>query len=143
MKKLVFWAAGIGAALYFLSKYSFSKKATFYLRGIKPSGSFFTPQVTLTLGVANPTNSTVTIKSINGTASVNGKFLANFSAFGDQKIQANSDSELKITARPSALSIFNSLKELLNTPTGNNLVEFTGTANVEGVTYPINESINF
>jgi LEA14-like dessication related protein len=142
MKKTFLWIAGGAIALYFLSRYSFSKKATFYLKGIKPSGSILSPSVTIDLGVQNPTNNSVTIKSITGSVNLNGKFLSDFSAFGDQKILPNSDSVIKITAKPSAFGLFSSIKSLLNTPTGNTLVEFNGTANVEGVTYPINESIS-
>ena len=142
MKKSLLWIAAGAAALYFISRYSFSKKATFFFKGLQPAGTLFSPKLIIFIGVQNPTNSTVTVKSITGSVNVNGKFLSSFSYFGDQVISPNAESILQITARPSAIGIFNSIKQLLNTPTGNNLVELTGTANVEGVTYPLNESIN-
>jgi hypothetical protein len=71
---------------------------------------------------------------------VNDQFLANVSAFGDQVIQPNSETILKLQARPSATGIFSSVRELLSAPMGELTVNFTGSANLDGITYPINET---
>lgn len=92
------------------------------------------------MAVQNPTNQRILIKSIVGTLSVGGKFLANVSSFGDQVISANSESVLNITARPSALGVFNTLRQLITQPIPGTLIEFSGTANVDGVNVPVEQS---
>jgi hypothetical protein len=47
---------------------------------------------------------------------------------------------LRLSARPSALGLFNSIRELLNTPAGQLNASFTGTANVNGLVVPISET---
>jgi hypothetical protein len=71
---------------------------------------------------------------------VNGEYLANVSAFGDQVIQPNSESMLRLSARPSATGVFNSIRELLTTPVGQVNASFTGSANVDGLVVPISET---
>jgi hypothetical protein len=92
------------------------------------------------MAVQNPTNQTITIKSITGSVSVNDKYLANVSAFGDQKVIPNSESILRLTARPSATGVFQSIRELLTQPVGTISASFQGTANVDGIVVPISES---
>lgn len=141
MKKTsIFWILGGAAALYFLSKLTFSKKINFSLRGLKPSGSIFAPKVAVLIGVQNPTNQRATLKSLSGSISVNGKYLANLSSFGDQIIQPNAESLITLEAKPSVLGVFSSIKELLNTPSGQSEANFDGSANVDGINYPINET---
>lgn len=137
------WIAGGAAAIYFLSRISLGKKALFFLRGIRPSGSPLAPVINLDMGVQNPTNQEITIKSITGSIYVNDKYLANVSAFGDQKIGANQESILKLSARPSAIGVFQSIRELLTTPIGNISTKFVGSANVDGLVIPINETQTF
>jgi hypothetical protein len=138
--KRIFWIIGGAAALYFLSRYKFSQKANFLLRSVRVGGGLFSPIINIDLAVQNPTNSRVTFKSITGSLSVNNQFLANVSAFGDQVIQPNSETILKLQARPSATGIFSSVRELLSAPMGELTVNFTGSANLDGITYPINET---
>ncbi len=88
----------------------------------------------------NPTNQRIVVKSISGTVYVNDKYLANVSSFGDQVIAGNSESILKLTARPSGLGVFQSVRELLSTPIGQIQVRFSGSANVDGINVPIEES---
>lgn len=136
----ILWLVGGAAALYFLSRYSFGQKINFVLRSLRPGGTFLAPTINVDFAVQNPTNQNVTIKSVTGSVSVNGEYLANVSAFGDQVIAPNSESMLRLTARPSALGLFNSIRELLNTPAGQVNASFTGTANVEGLVVPISET---
>ena len=138
--KRIFWIIGGAAALYFLSRYKFSQKANFLLRSVRVGGGLFSPIINIDLAVQNPTNSRVTFKSISGSLSVNDQFLANVSAFGDQVINPNSETILKLQARPSATGIFSSVRELLSAPMGELTVNFTGSANLDGITYPINET---
>lgn len=136
----ILWLVGGAAALYFLSRFSFGQKANFVLRGLRPGGTIFAPTINVDFAVQNPTNQTVTIKSVTGSVSVNGEYLANVSAFGDQVIAPNSESMLRLTARPSAMGLFNSIRELLTSPAGQVNASFTGSANVDGLVVPIAET---
>jgi LEA14-like dessication related protein len=92
------------------------------------------------MAVQNPTNSTIKIKSITGSISLNNKYLANVSAFGDQTVAPNSESTLRLIARPSALGVFESVRELLTAPAGQVKAIFEGSANVDGIVVPITET---
>ena len=140
MRKSIFWIVGAGAAIYFLSRFSFSQKANFLLRSVRVGGSLFKPEIFLDIAVQNPTNSRLTFKSITGSLFVNNNFLATVSAFGDQVVFPNSETILKLQARPSASGIFENVKDLLSSKLGQVVVKFTGTANIDGITYPISES---
>jgi LEA14-like dessication related protein len=98
------------------------------------------PTINVELAVQNPTNTTIKIKSITGSISVNDRFLANVSAFGDQTVGPNSESTLRLVARPSALGVFESVRELLNAAAGQVSVTFSGSANVDGIVVPITET---
>lgn len=139
MRSLIWIGAGV-AALYLLSRYSFGQKTTFFLRRVRPGGSITAPTVNVELAVQNPTNQTATIKSITGSLSINGNAIANLAAFGDQKIAANSESILKLTARPSAVGVFQTVKQLFTSAPGTISANFTGSANVDGLVVPINET---
>jgi LEA14-like dessication related protein len=121
---------GGAAALFLLSRFRFGQKAIFQLRSLRPGGSL----------LQNPTNTTIKIKSITGSISVNDRFLANVSAFGDQTVGPNSESTLRLVARPSALGVFESVRELLNAAAGQVSVTFSGSANVDGIVVPITET---
>jgi len=131
---------GGAAALFFLSRYRFGQKASFSLRTLRPGGTLFAPVFNVELAVANPTNQAITIKSITGTINVQGSAVATVSAFGDQRVGGNSESILKLQARPSAVGVFETVRELLTRPVGSTSVSFTGTANVDGLVVPVSES---
>lgn len=126
--------------MYFLARYSFSQKAIFLLRSVRPSGTILSPTVTVDIAVQNPTNQRVVLKSLAGSVYVNDKYLANVASFGNQYIEPNSESILKLTARPSGLGVFQSVKQLLTQPMGTIQVRFSGSANVDGTNVPIEES---
>jgi len=136
----IFWVVGGVAAIYLLSKLRFGQKANFMLRSLRPGGTLLAPTINVEMAVQNPTNQTITIKSITGSVSVNDKYLANVSAFGDQKVLPNQESILRLTARPSATGVFQSIREILTQPVGSIAASFQGTANVDGLVVPISES---
>lgn len=138
----LFWVVGGVAAIYLLSKLRFGQKANFMLRSLRPGGTLLAPTINVEMAVQNPTNQTITIRSITGSVSVNDKYLANVSAFGDQKVLPNQESILRLTARPSATGVFQSIRELLTQPVGSIAASFQGTANVDGLVVPISESRN-
>lgn len=131
---------GGAAALYFIARYRFSQKANFLLRSVKPTGTILQPTVTVEIAVQNPTNQRIILKSISGSLFINDKYLANVSSFGDQIIAGNSESIVKVTARPSAVGVFQSVRELLSKPIGTMQVRFSGTANVDGINIPIDQT---
>lgn len=139
MKNIFFLIGGV-AALFLLSRYKFGQKAIFQLRRLRPGGSLTQPVINVDMAVQNPTNTAIKIKSITGALSVNDKYLANVSAFGDQFVQANSESTLKLVARPSAIGIFESVRALLTGPAGQVSATFDGSANVDGIVVPIKET---
>jgi len=139
MRNLLFWVSG-AAALFLLSRFRFYQKAIFQLRSLRPGGTLLQPTVNVEMSVQNPTNTTIKIKSISGSISVNNKYLANVSAFGDQTVAPNSESTLRLVARPSALGVFESIRELLTAPAGQISATFQGSANVDGIVVPINET---
>jgi len=138
----LFWVVGGVAAIYLLSKLRFGQKANFMLRSLRPGGTLLAPTINVEMAVQNPTNQTITIRSITGSVSVNDKYLANVSAFGDQKVLPNQESILRLTARPSATGVFQSIREILTQPVGSIAASFQGTANVDGLVVPISESRN-
>ena len=140
LKKAIFYIVGGAAALYLIARYSFSTKATFILQSVRPGGTLLQPLVAIKMMVQNPTNQRVVVKSIVGSLSVNGKFLAYVSSFGDQTIQPNAESVLNLTARPSAVGVFQSFKQLITQPIGSVQISFSGSANVDGVNVPITQT---
>lgn len=138
--KNLFYLIGGATALFLLSRFRFGKKAIFQLRSLRPGGSILQPTINVELAVQNPTNTTIKIKSITGAISVNDKYLANVSAFGDQTVAPNSESTLRLVARPSALGVFESVRQLLTAPAGEVAAKFEGSANVDGIVIPIIET---
>lgn len=137
-----FLIIGAGAALLFLlSRLSVQKKSSILLQSVKITGGLLSPRLLVTFAVQNPTRQKLTFKSLTGSLSVNDKYIANVSSFGDQVVQPLSETMINVTVRPSALGVFNSIKELLTTPTGETRVNVTGTANVDGFTVPVNENL--
>lgn len=139
MQRIV-WLIGGAAALYFFSRYKFSQKANFLLRSVRVGGTLFSPVLSIDMAVQNPTNSKITFKSITGGLSINDTFIANVSSFGDQVILPNSETILKLQARPSAIGVFNSIRNLIDNRSGNIKASFIGSANLDGITYPVNET---
>lgn len=134
------WIVGGAAALYLLARFQFSKKANFIFQSVKPGGTLLQPLVNIKMLVQNPTNQRVVIKSIVGSVYVDDKFLAYVSSFGDQVIEGNAESVLNLTARPGALGVFQTLKQLVTQPIGSIQVRFSGSANVDGVNVPIEQT---
>ena len=141
MRNILFLVGG-AAALFLLSRFRFGQKAVFSLRSIRPGGRLLSPVLNIELAAQNPTNSAITIRSITGDVSVKGSSVASVSAFGDQRIPANSETIIRLQARPSALGIFETIRDLFNkekTP-GPVAINFTGTANVDGLVVPISDN---
>jgi hypothetical protein len=88
----------------------------------------------LTFGVQNPTGQSAKISAITGEVYLGDKLIADFSNFGEQKIAARSESELKIQASPTIgilqlITSKNWLKKGL-------AYTIKGTANFDGIIVP-------
>lgn len=143
MNKSILWIAAGAAALFLVSRLSFSKKINFLFAGIKPGGTLLQPVIEVSLLVQNPTNQTVTIRSLSGQVLLNNRLISNVSSFNEQTIQPNSETVIKINARPLITNFFSSINFILTSKTGNNRITITGSANIDNVSLPftITESI--
>jgi len=95
---------------------------------------FANKKFNLTFSVQNPTAQTAQISAITGEVYLGDKLIANFSNFGEQKIAARSESELKIQASPTIgilqlITSKNWLKKGL-------AYTIKGTANFDGIVLP-------
>jgi hypothetical protein len=82
----IFWVVGGVAAIYLLSKLRFGQKANFMLRSLRPGGTLLAPTINVEMAVQNPTNQTITIKSITGSVSVNDKYRLMFRHLAIRKL---------------------------------------------------------
>jgi hypothetical protein len=130
--------AGI-AALYFLGK-SRLMKLKIIFRGFKITGGILRPKFNLKFGLQNPTNETANLNSIVGEVIANGKTIANVSTFDQLTIQANRETELNIIAEPIGISIAKTVIDFIKSR-NKLIVEFKGSANVDNIVYPLNNSL--
>jgi hypothetical protein len=110
-------------------------------RGVSFSGGIVRPTFTLRFGIQNPTDQVAEIKSIVGQVEANGKNIADVSNFVALKLEPNSEAIIPIKAEPSALGIASTVWKYLQSSNREKLqINFTGTANVDGVNIPIKTS---
>lgn len=140
MRNIWWIIAGVGAAIVFLPKLMVGQKAVFVLKNLKTGGNILNPTFGVELGVQNPSNQKIVIKSITGSVLVNGQYLADVSAFGDQIIEGNKESRLVVNATSSALNIVRAVRNILTAPLGSNKITFKGQANVDGLVVPIEQT---
>ena len=140
MQRTLFYILGGVAAIYILSRLSVSKRINFLVQSIRPSGTLLQPRINIQLAIQNPTSQAVTLKSLSASLYIADKFVSNVSAFGDQRIEPNSENIVNITARPSALGVVSTIWNWLNQKPGNIQANLQGTANFDGFTFPINET---
>ena len=140
MKKNIFLiAAVLGAgAWYLLGKKQLADKTKLLFKKISFGGGLLHPTFLLDFIIQNPTNNTGTISAITGEVLINDKIIADFSSFGVQKISANSESTLRINAKPTIgiISLLTSkgwLKKGVK-------YKIKGTANFDGIIAPFEYS---
>lgn len=138
MKKLlpVVLVAGL-AAWYFIGKRALSQNIKFVLRKISFGGRLLSPKIFITLGVQNPTNSGAVIRSIVANVSFKGNTFADVSSFTVQNIAPQTESLIVLTAEPSILGVFNTIRDAVKNKDIKGEFAITGSANVDGVTFPI------
>jgi len=113
MRNAILLIAGAGLAYVLYRKFRLQRQANVLFRGIKLGGSILTPEIEITLAVQNPTNTGTTLKSISADLTVNNQYVANFSSFGDQQILPNSESLIKLIARPKLIAAVKSIIQLI------------------------------
>lgn len=127
-------AAAAGAALIFFRKAAAAGAAKLLFRGIRLTGKGLKRTLTLNFAVQNASNGSVNLRSITGEVYVNGKQIADFSNFKDQRISARSESPVSVNVSLSA-----SILQLLLTKgwlkQGVNY-QIKGISNIDNITAP-------
>lgn len=137
MKNFLYIGGAI-VALYLLGRARLAKNVKIVFRGVSFSGGIVRPTFTLRFGILNPTDQVAEIRSIVGQVEANGKIIADVSNFVALRLDANSESIIPIKAEPSALGIASTVWQYLQSTNREKLqINFSGTANVDGVNIPI------
>lgn len=124
------------AGLYFFGKSQLANRTKLIFKKL----GFANKKFQLVFGVQNPTGQTATISAITGEVYLGDKLIADFSSFGEQKIAAKSESELKIQASPTIgilqlITSKNWLKKGL-------AYTIKGTGNFDGIVVPFDYKAN-
>lgn len=135
----LFIVAGI-AALYFFGKSRLTKLKILF-RGFKVTGKIWAPKFNLKFGLQNPTSETANLQSIVGEVYANGKIIANVSTFDPLIIQANKETPLNLIAEPVGISIAKTVIDFIKTKNKLN-IEFKGSATVDNIVYPLNDTLS-
>lgn len=139
MKNQLFLIGGaILASLLFFRKAAAARAAKILFRGIKLAGKGLKKNLEIKLAVQNASSGSATLKAVTGEVFINGKQVANFSRFGDQKINSMSESPLNLNANLSGgiISLLASkgwLKSGIN-------YQIKGFANFDGINTPFSFS---
>ena len=135
MKKSWIYIVLIGGAIaYFYGKRKLQQTIKFSFESFKLSGT----KIIIRLGMLNPSRSSATLNSVVGSLFVKGNEIATIENFTKTTITPLSKSFVDLTITPSALGVLSSLKSLFKKGGFKNLsAQFTGNANIDGVTFPI------
>ena len=142
MKNTFYYIIGGVAVWYILSKTMLAKKVNLVLKDVRPGGKLLSPTIDIDIIAQNPSNQQATLKSVTGNLYINDKLVSNFTSFKDQLIAPRAESIITITAKPGVLGVYNTIKTLLTKRTGDLSATFTGSANIDGILLPINETVN-
>lgn len=135
------YIGGALVALYLLGRARLAKNVKVIFRGLSFSGGLVRPAINLRFGIQNPTDQTAEVRSIVGTVEANGRTIADVNTFVAVKLGPNTETIIPIKADPAALGIASTVWQYLQSSQREKLsVKFSGTANVDGVNFPINTS---
>ena len=130
-------------ALYLVGRSRLASNVKVLFRGLSFSGGLRRPTISLRFGIQNPTDRMATLRSIVGQVDANGRTVADVSGFQALTVGANTESIMTVQAQPAAVGIVQTVAEFLRQKErGPVQVTFTGTANVDGLNVPINQSVN-
>jgi LEA14-like dessication related protein len=130
--------AGI-IAYNFFAKAAAAKRMNFFPGGVDSihfDGD--TPVITITLIAHNTSNQQMTINSLDGNISANGTYIGNASSFIPQTIFPNSQSTVKVDIRLGVFNIVNDIIRAFQFGNFQQVINFTGSANVDNIQVPIN-----
>lgn len=134
---------GALVALYLVGRSRLATNVKVLFRGLSFGGGLRRPTVTLRFGVQNPTDQTANVRSIVGQVDANGRPVADVSGFQGITVGPNTESILSVQAQPAAVGIVQTVADFLRQKErGPVKITFTGTANVDGLNIPLNQSVN-
>jgi LEA14-like dessication related protein len=134
LKTILGFVAIGGIAYWLYSRKRLQETALFSFEGVRIANN----ELQVKLGLANPTNASITINSIVGVLNSKGNDIANVSTFDKIKILPNNKTFINLTVKPSLLGLFTTVKQIVKKGGLKNLsLKFKGTANVNGVALPI------
>ena len=133
-KNLLIGGLLVAGVFYFIGKKKLAKAIRFSIEKISFSGT----KIILRLGLLNPTGNEAKFNSMVADVFVKGNQVATLSTFQTVSIKPNSKSTIDITITPTGIGILSTLKSLLSKGGLKNLqAKIKGTANVDGVAFPI------
>lgn len=110
------------------------------IKVLKPSGISL-PTIQAIFSLQNPSSQSITINSLVGSLSVNGKYLANLTSFQKLTIPKNGQIDLPININAGLIDVIKTVVSLLkskSTITAN----FDGNVNAEGFVIPVKQNIS-
>lgn len=142
MNNKLIWIIGLLGlgGLYLLTRRSLAKNLIFNFSDVKFKGSVLKPIIQVSFAVQNPTNQKAILKGVAGTLSFNGNPVSNVSNFVEQTIDPRSESVLNIDVKPSIIGISSTIIDIIRGKTKNGRFSFDGSANVDGIVLPINQT---
>ena len=137
----VFIIGGVLLAVYLLGRRRLAANVKVLLRGVSFAGGIKRPTISLRFGIQNPTDREARLVSLVGQVEANGRTVADVSAFETVNILPNQETRYTIQATPAAVGIIQTLTQFIRAKERKPVrVAFTGTANVDGMNIPINQS---
>jgi len=124
----------IAGVFYFIGKKKLAKAIRFSIEKISFSGT----KIILRLGLLNPTGNEAKFNSMVADVFVKENQIATLTTFQTVKIAPNSKSAIDIQITPTGIGILSTLRTLLSKGGLKNLqAKIKGTANVDGVAFPV------
>jgi len=133
-KNLLIGGLLVAGVFYFIGKKKLAQAIRFSIEKISFSGT----KIILRLGLLNPTGNEAKFNSMVADVFVRGNQVATLSTFETVKIKPNSKSTIDIQITPTGVGILSTLRSLISKGGLKNLkANIKGTANVDGVAFPI------
>jgi hypothetical protein len=137
----VFIIGGVILAVYLLGRRRLAANVKVLLRGVSFAGGLKKPTLSLRFGIQNPTDREAHLLSLVGKVDANGRTVADVSAFETVRILPNQETRYQVSVTPAAVGIIQTLAQFIRAKERQPVrVAFTGTANVDGLNIPIQQT---